>query len=96
MKQYITITKDGKKLYDGRISDIPLKEEYIIRKSVELFDDDDPCIIHQSYVIKEYVDDLLHVFKATSSKEINVKDHLDALSFLDYTELEKLVISLKE
>jgi len=96
MKQYIIIKKNGKILYDGRISDIPLKEEYIISKSVELFDDDDPCIIHQSYVIKEFVDELLSVFKCTKSKTIDVKDHLESLSFLDYMELEKLVISLKE
>ena len=96
MKQYIIIKKEGKTLYDGRISDIPIKEEYIINKSVELFDDDDPCIIHQSYVIKEYVDVLLSVFKKTDTKEINVSNNLETLSFLDYTGLEKLVISLKE
>lgn len=96
MKQYIIITKNDKTLYDGRISDIPLKEEYIVKKSVELFDDDDPCIIHQSYVIKEYVDHLLNVFKSLDNKKIEAKNHLEELSFLDYTELEKLVISLKE
>ncbi len=96
MKQYIIILKDEKILYDGRISDIPIKEEYIKSKSVELFDDDDPCIIHQSYVIKEYVDNLLNVFKCTGKTTINVKEHLEELSFLDYTGLEKLVISLKE
>ncbi len=96
MKQYIIITKEGKTIYDGRISDIPLKEEYIIKKSVDLFDDDDPCIIHQSYVIKEYVDELLHIFKCANTKQINVSDHIEDLSFLDYMELEKLVISLKE
>jgi len=95
MKQYIVITKNDKILYDGRISDIAIKEEYIIKKSVDLFDDDDPCIIHQSYVIKEFVDDLLHIFKCNDVKTINGKDHLEELTFLDYTELEKLVINLK-
>ena len=95
MKQYITITKNNKTLYEGRISDIPIKEDYIIKKSLELFDDDDPCIIHQSYVIKEYVDDVLNIFKHIDSHTIEVKDYLDDLSFLDFMELEKLIIYLK-
>jgi len=95
MKQFITIIKNEKILYEGRISDIPIKEKYIISKSVELFDDDDPCIIHQSYVIKEYVDQLLSVFKCIKKSEIEVKNHLDELSFLDFMELDKLVINLK-
>ena len=96
MKQYITIIKNNSTLYDGRISDIAIKEEYIIKKSIDLFDDDDPCIIHQSYVIKEFVDELLHIFKCSNSKSITGSDYVDELSFLDYTEIEKLVISLKE
>ncbi|AIO19665.1 hypothetical protein KQ51_01791 [Candidatus Izimaplasma bacterium HR1] len=96
MKQHILITKNGKTLYEGRISDIPIKEEYLIKKSVDLFDDDDPCIIHQSYVIKEYVDEVLKIFKAINNKQLSVKEHLNELSFLDFMELEKLVISLKE
>jgi len=95
MKQFIKIIKDERILYEGRISDIPIKEKYIIEKSVELFDDDDPCIIHQSYVIKEFVDQLLSVFRCTNKTEIDVKNHLEVLSFLDFMELEKLVIILK-
>ncbi len=95
MKQFISIIKDERILYEGRISDIPIKEKYIIAKSVELFDDDDPCIIHQSYVIKEFVDQLLSIFKCVKKTKIDVKDHLDELSFLDFMELEKLIINLK-
>mgnify|MGYP000394751636 FL=1 len=63
MKQFITIIKNERILYEGRISDIPIKEKYIISKSVELFDDDDPCIIHKSYVVKEYADQILDLLK---------------------------------
>ncbi len=95
MKQYIQITKNNKNIYDGRIGDIPIKQKYIIQKSIDLFDDDDPCIIHQSYVIKEYVDIILSIFKCIKRNEISVKDHLDELDFIDFTELEKLTIFLK-
>ena len=95
MKQYISIFKGPKEIYMGRISDIPIKQESIINKSIALFDDDDPCIIHQSYVIKEYVDVLLGIFKSENKQSIHVRDHLSDLSFLDFTELEQLIINLK-
>lgn len=42
---------DGTKLlYDGFLKDIPLKEEVILQKSVEFFDDPEPCHIHRSAV----------------------------------------------
>ncbi len=49
-----------------KITSLPLKEEYIINKSVELFNDCEPCIIHRTFVMKkiffeidEYFDKLL-------------------------------------
>lgn len=94
MKQIIQIFKNEKMIYNGRIAEIPIKNEYIIKKSVELFDDEDPCIIHQSYVIKEYVDVLLGEFRR-SNNVILGKDNLDLISFLDFTELDLIVIKLK-
>ncbi len=94
MKQQITITKNNKVLFDGKVANMPIKTEYIVKKSVELFDDEDPCIIHQSYVVKEYVDVLLNILK-NNNKTIEVKDFLVELDYIDYTELGKLTISLK-
>jgi hypothetical protein len=96
MKQYVTIKQKEKVLYEGRISDIPIKESAIIQKSIELFDDEDPCIIHQSYVIKEYVDDILNIFKRIDTKLLKVQDYQEQLSFLNLDEVEDITISLKE
>ena len=52
MADLVKITKKGKIIYEGNILDIPIKEEAIIKKSIEVFGDEDPCIIHQSFVIK--------------------------------------------
>lgn len=93
MKQTITITRDDDVVYDGRIADIPIRHDAIIDKSIALFDDDDPCIIHQSYVIKEYVDELLTLFGKT--KELRGADHLASLDFLDIAELDRCVLRLK-
>ena len=95
MKQLITITKNDKVIFDGRIAEIPIKNDFIIKKSIELFDDEDPCIIHQSYVVKEYVDILLKRFKETNNEPIVGASDKEFIAFLDFTELENITISLK-
>jgi len=93
MKQRITITHNDTVVYDGRISDMPIKEDAIIEKSIELFDDEDPCIIHQSYVIKEYVDVVFQLLR--EQNPVIIKDALPTLSFLDLEDLQHCVIHLE-
>lgn len=38
------------KIYDGPLKDIPLKEAVILNKSVEFFNDPEPCHIHRGAV----------------------------------------------
>lgn len=37
-------------LYDGLLKDVPIKEKILLEKSVEFFDDPEPCHIHRSAV----------------------------------------------
>lgn len=39
-------------ILEKRLTSIPLKEEVIIAKSIEFFDDPEPCMIHRSAVMK--------------------------------------------
>jgi hypothetical protein len=94
MKQRITITKDNQEIFNGKIADVAIKTDYIIKKSIELFDDEDPCIIHQSYVVKEYVDVLLNLFKTNKTTVIKGVNFATDLDFLDYTDIKKLEITL--
>lgn len=93
MKQKIQIKENNTIIFHGRIADIPIKESAIINKSIALFDDDDPCIIHQSYVIKEYVDILLNLLKSTNP--LAVKDHITTLSYLDLQQPHHCTIILE-
>jgi rRNA maturation protein Rpf1 len=36
-----------------KFSSLPLKDEKIIEKSVELFNDHEPCVIHKSFAMKK-------------------------------------------
>lgn len=93
-KKTLKILRNEKIIFNGKFIDLPIKETYLIKKSVELFDDDDPCIIHQSYVIKEYADQLLTLFKLHDRNTINGKEFKEDLSFIDYTDLQELTFEL--
>lgn len=82
MKQRVKLHDKNTVLFEGRISDVPIKPDAIVQKSIELFGDDDPCVIHQSYVIKEYADRLLETFHRDKSHQLHLSNHGD-LSFLD-------------
>ena len=55
----LLLMKDGETLYDGLLKDVPLKEEIILKKSVEFFDDPEPCHIHRSAVRVRLISELL-------------------------------------
>ena len=82
---------DDKILYKGKLLDIPIKESYVIEKSIEIFDDDDPCIIHKSFVIKKVVDDLLKQTKLKEKLTIRFDEYKDTLHFLDFHETNYLI-----
>lgn len=48
------IDQEGKVSFDGLLSEIPLKEEYILQKSMELFHEKEPCIIYRTHIIKKF------------------------------------------
>lgn len=49
-KRYLTVKLDNTVLYEGLWDNLPLTEEIIIQKSVEFFDDKEPCAIHRGAV----------------------------------------------
>ena len=48
------IQNDGSILYKGVLSELPLREEYIIAKSIELFSEKEPCIIYRTHIMKKF------------------------------------------
>ena len=40
----------GKVLFSGDLADLALKDEWVIKKSIEFFDDPEPCFIHRGAV----------------------------------------------
>jgi len=44
----------GNVLLEKKVSSLPLKEQTIIKKSIEFFNDPEPCMIHRSAVMKRF------------------------------------------
>lgn len=42
----------GEELFFGTVTSLPLSDELIIKKSMEFFNDEAPCFIHRSAVLK--------------------------------------------
>ncbi len=74
---------------------MPIKEEAIVNKSDELFNDPDPCIIHQSYARQKIVDAIMELFPKTSTKNIPLENHLDRLNALDIENLKDCFIDIE-
>lgn len=94
MKKQVIVKRKDQVLYIGNILDLPVKQEYIIKRSIELFDDDDPCIIHTSFVIKERCDQLLDVFKHSDTNKLDGTTNKSDLDFIDFTDIESITIEL--
>lgn len=47
---YARLKRNGSILYSGKWNALPLAEEVILQKSVEFFDDAEPCYIHRNAV----------------------------------------------
>jgi hypothetical protein len=80
------IGENGCVLFENKITALPLKEEIIIKKSIEYYNDPEPCMIHRSAIMKYLyiqVDDFLHQKLSEDKKKIlwddlpqNIKDFL--------------------
>ncbi len=51
-KMFQLIDKGGNNLFCGKLVSLPIKESLIIKKSIHFFDDEEPCFIHRSAVVK--------------------------------------------
>lgn len=57
MRYKVTISKQDQLLYQGKEYDMPIKPPIIKEFSARMFNDPDPCLIHQSLVTQRLVDE---------------------------------------
>lgn len=92
MKKTITITHEGKTLFKGKPLNLPFREDAIKEKSIELFDDEDPCIIHQSHIAREFSDTVVKRFRERDTDTLALNDEPDLQSLLNVPEASVLYL----
>ena len=73
-----------------KITSLPLKDDVIIDKSIELFNDPEPCMIHRSAVMKNIYDKLTEYF------DQKVSQGYTEVLWHDIPEIIKYPLDLKE
>ncbi|MDY0075566.1 MAG: hypothetical protein RBR75_06820 [Acholeplasmataceae bacterium] len=94
MKKFIIIY-DAKHhiIYEGNPLNLPIKRHKIQEKSMEVFRDPDPCIIHQSYVIQSFVE--LLIGDLPIDQEISFKELSIDTEWLDMKDILSCSIKVK-
>lgn len=95
MSNIISIKLDNKEMFYGDVFDIPIKEKIIIEKCIELFSDDNPCIIHKSFAIKKI---LFNTIKNINNLNKTIVDARllgdDFINFVDIKDIDKCSVYL--
>ena len=63
-RKKFSITAAGIEVFRAPLIEIPLKEQVIIEKSIEFFDDPEPCYIHRGAVVTRLADELAQAAEA--------------------------------
>ncbi|MFK5883295.1 MAG: hypothetical protein QM489_03030 [Candidatus Izemoplasma sp.] len=92
MKERLIIIKNEEIIFENKVLELPIKDDFLIAKSIEIFDDDDPCIIHQSFIVNEFVSLFLDLFD--NNCEIKGSDFVANLNFLDIENIELLTFRI--
>ena len=57
-RKKFSIFAGGKEVFRAPLLELPLKEEVIIEKSIQFFDDPEPCYIHRGAVVARLADEI--------------------------------------
>ena len=60
--------EEGKVFFERKLTAMPLREEAIIQRSIEYFNDPEPCMIHRSAVMKRIFMELSEFFNQSIKK----------------------------
>lgn len=84
IKKVFVYDKDLNRIYKGQLLGLSYERKAIIDTCIELFDDDSPCIIHESYAIQTLADHVEKVCLAKNKKTFVIEEkdleHLPMLS----------------
>lgn len=89
----LKLYRNNELIYQGYLKDVPLKEAVILTKSVEFFDDPEPCHIHRSAVRTRLTAEIQKEF--AQNRGLGHPGPL-LLSYTDFDAIDACVLSDKE
>ena len=68
MKRYTSliitlIGENGDTILEKKLNHLPIKDDYVIAKSIEFFNDPEPCMIHRSAVLDRIFMEYMEYFE---------------------------------
>lgn len=61
--------KDGAVIYHGPMNELPIREEYMLEKSMELYQEPEPCVIYRTHIAKKLYLAMYEKLEETLKKE---------------------------
>jgi len=95
VKKVIISTSQNQMLFKGSLLMLPFRRDAIIQKSIELFNDHDPCIIHESYSIHQLSEMLIAVFEHEGKLELPIDQLVDKAPFINWDDFENAIFRLE-
>ncbi len=86
---------NDKILFKGKPISLPITTKAIEEKSIELFSDPEPCIIHQSYAAQKIVDHFISMFPVLPINNLPLSNYGKKLDFINIKNLEKCFLSIE-
>jgi len=77
------VHSDGSIIFQGSIMELPLKEEYILFKSFELFHEKEPCIIYRTHIMKKFYLELYDYLNHSDGNMVPCSELVDFLREVD-------------
>jgi len=95
--KYIIIIFDSKNkvLFKGKPISLPITDKAITEKSVELFSDPEPCIIHQSYASQKLADYFMSMFPVVPVHNLALSHYGNKLDFIKIPNIEKCFLTIE-
>lgn len=74
----------GDILYEGAFNELPVKEDYVISQSIALYQEEEPCIIYRTHILRKLYLDILEQFggKPKKGRIVDCREHQQILSHL--------------
>jgi hypothetical protein len=95
VKKIIIMNSDNHILFKGSLLMLPYKRDAIIQKSIELFNDHDPCIIHESYSIHQLSEMLIALFEQEGTLELPIHQLVEKAPFIHWDDFKNAVFRLE-